>query len=452
VTTRTRSLALAAALGLGLASPVQARHLDQVFTDLVGPVQAQFLGSIQGTASDQAVLTGVFDPTQAVSNLSSATFSQVQNLPIGSTVAGFTYQFDPNLAVFVRSTQDLGPLLAERAQTIGKGKLNVAFSYSRIEFDVFEGQSLSSLPVSLEGTQPALFASGGPNPGGVSGSMGTILSFSRTRPLGPGQAIPFNLSGGGGSGPGVVVVDQGGLPDGSYSVRPTYPAVFLDSSIDVDLYSLFANYGVTDWLDVGIVIPLLDVSLSGQVSTFGTVSQVAFPTPLAPPTVTPRVHASSTGIGDIIFRGKARLFETNWVDGAVRLDVSAPTGDEHDLQGRGNATVYGQGILSKTYGIVSPHLNFGFFIDTGTSFLNAFTYTAGLDVRVHPRLTLAADIVGSHDLREDGVGDDQVAVAAGVKVNPWRTLVLSGNALVRLNGAGLRSDVIPSVSLEYTFF
>src|SRR5262249_23215423 len=48
--------------------------------------------------------------------------SQLTSLPIPSPASGFTYTFDKSLGVYTRSAQSLGPILAERAETIGKGK------------------------------------------------------------------------------------------------------------------------------------------------------------------------------------------------------------------------------------------------------------------------------------------------------------------------------------------
>ncbi len=56
----------------------------------------------------------------------------------------FTFEFDPATNVFARTTEGLGPLLSERAQTTGKGKLNVAFSYAYVDFDKFEGVAAGS--------------------------------------------------------------------------------------------------------------------------------------------------------------------------------------------------------------------------------------------------------------------------------------------------------------------
>jgi hypothetical protein len=97
-------------------------------------------------------------------------------------------------------------------------------------------------------------------------------------------------------------------------------------------------------------------------------------------------------------------------------------------------------------------VNLGLFIDTEDSDQSQIRYAAGLDVRVHERVTLASDFIGSRDLDSDGIGDNQIGVAGGLKVNVWRRLIVSGNALVRLNAEGLRSDVIPSGAIEYTFF
>jgi hypothetical protein len=40
---------------------------------------------------------------------------------------------------------------------------------------------------------------------------------------------------------------------------------------------------------------------------------------------------------------------------------------------------------------------------------------------------------------------------AGVKVNPWRNLLISAHVLFPLNDAGLRSKVSPVVGFDYAF-
>jgi hypothetical protein len=462
-----RSGAAASAAALLLASTgAKAGDLRDFFNDLVVTQEdVLYGGTMTGPGvSEQAIFFGDFDPGDALDNLSNAAFSQFQNFPVGSTVAGFTYEFDPALAIFVRSTQGLGPLVAERAQTNGKGKLNVSFAYSHIDFNVFEGDDLDDIGVTLNGTSPALLAEGnqilgGPDLAQSPPSPNSIfLVVTEDVNLGPGQSIDFTLSGGGGGGDVVdVIAADGGAPDGEYLLTPDFADVNLDGDIKLDLFSILASFGVTDSIDIGLVIPVLRVELEGTVTTTGLFDQTAFLNtntlvPLAPFS-TGKQDDSKTGLGDIVLRGKARFFESDYGDVAARLDVSLPTGNEDDLMGRGNTGVLQQVIVSETFfGRVSPHVNAGFFFDTGDADQNQFRYVVGSDLMLHERVTVAADIVGSHDLKSDDIGDDQVGVSAGMKVNPWSRLVISGGALVRLNSEGLRADLIPSGAIEYTFF
>ena len=57
---------------------------------------------------------------------------QLASLPIPSPASGFTYTFDRSLGVYTRSAKSLGPILAERAETIGKDRflLDSAISIS----------------------------------------------------------------------------------------------------------------------------------------------------------------------------------------------------------------------------------------------------------------------------------------------------------------------------------
>ena len=41
--------------------------------------------------------------------------------------------------------------------------------------------------------------------------------------------------------------------------------------------------------------------------------------------------------------------------------------------------------------------------------------------------------------------------AAGVRLNPWKNLLISGNALFKLDDGGLRAKVVPLISVSYTF-
>jgi hypothetical protein len=81
--------------------------------------------------------------------------SEKGSFPIGSTGGGFTFKYDSELEVFTRTTDSLGPIFAERATTLGKGKINFGFSYSYINYSSLEGEDLNSLKsvVLLDETQ-----------------------------------------------------------------------------------------------------------------------------------------------------------------------------------------------------------------------------------------------------------------------------------------------------------
>src|SRR4051794_40956036 len=72
---------------------------------------------------------------------------QLTSLPIPSPASGFTYTFDKSLGVYTSSTQSFGPILAERAETIGKDKFYFGFSYQRFRFDSIDGIDLHKVPV-----------------------------------------------------------------------------------------------------------------------------------------------------------------------------------------------------------------------------------------------------------------------------------------------------------------
>src|ERR1035438_5659054 len=95
------------------------------------PHYAHFIGSAQQTLNI---------------SLSSAIATQLAILPIISPASGFTFEYDRSAGVFVRSTTSFGPVYAERAESIGKGKVSVGTSYQRFRFSSLDGINLHNLP------------------------------------------------------------------------------------------------------------------------------------------------------------------------------------------------------------------------------------------------------------------------------------------------------------------
>ena len=100
-------------------------------------------------------------------------------------------------------------------------------------------------------------------------------------------------------------------------------------------------------------------------------------------------------------------------------------------------------------------------------------YSAGGAVELHPRVTLAVDLVGRWVIDSprlsrqtfqalDGRSEfadiafrkgslHELSAATGFKLNIVDRLLLNANLLFRLNSAGLMDKVSPLIGLEYAF-
>src|SRR6266446_4756213 len=81
----------------------------------------------------------------SINRLNSQISGEIAIFPFSSSQGGFTYAFDPGQSTFVRTTQTLGPMFAEKAATLGRGKLNFNASYTFYNFDRFQGEEFSAL-------------------------------------------------------------------------------------------------------------------------------------------------------------------------------------------------------------------------------------------------------------------------------------------------------------------
>jgi len=156
---RRRIPYLASFLVLACVAPVcaaRAADLKDFYPSLAAQAETEvgvFLTGSSLSGSNQFLAT--FASGAALVQFSSQIADQFNYYPVGSTVAAFTYKFDPNLNIFERSTDGLGPLFSERGQTVGKGKLNIAFGYSSIDYDVFQGQNLGNYDLT-KGNSPVI--------------------------------------------------------------------------------------------------------------------------------------------------------------------------------------------------------------------------------------------------------------------------------------------------------
>ncbi len=421
---RARATAAAAALAgcVGLlaawAPPAAARDVEEVIPGLYGGD-----GITLGNPGHDAHFTA--DTFEKLALINAALAEIPGNLPIGSSAASVTYELDPATGTFERRVAEgLGPLYAERARTLGGNlfegvlRLSLAFQYSFVDFEQFEGDDLDSLRIVARHDDE------------------------------PGDNAFEN---------DVIVID-------------------LDIAARMHLYNFYGTLGIAPWLDLAVVVPLVDLKVKADarariVDRGGAGIHFFDPTPgrvITPggrPTDAPtsRGEERAFGFGDTVLRAKFRfldLFKAE--DGKVPLEdkmefalvgqVKFPTGDEDELLGTGDTDWRLLLVASKTFdGWFEPHFNFGYEWNGTTSRRDAWIWAAGAAVKVADEVTLFADAIGKKKRRGEDIGDNIVDAAVGAKLNPFGNLIVTPAALIPLNEEGLRADWIPSIALEYIF-
>ena len=361
--------------------------------------------------------------------------SQLASVSLPSPASGYTYTFDPTLGVFKRSTQSFGPILSDRAETIGRNKFTFGFNYQRYSFDSIEGVPLDAVP-----------------------SVFTHDDFQ----LGGGRA----------------------------------DVVTTVSSIEatVGQFNAFFTYGLTSRLDISLAIPIVDADLRvvshatvQRIGTAGSPATHFFSSSTAGGFGSTRDFAASgaaSGIGDMIVRMKGTAPKSGSTTLALSVDLRLPTGEEDDLLGSGAYGVRPVVILSWAGSRVSPHVNLGYQWN-GKSLLGGdivnrikgelpdqFLYGAGLDFGLTKNVTVAADVLGQRVVDSPRLRSSQFTAAngqtfpqigfergsfnvtngaLGVKINAGGSLLLDFNVLFKLDNAGLRDKITPLLGFEYSF-
>ena len=413
---------------------VNVTELSRIFTELYGPdgLVVNSLASLAGGVSHSAHFNSGFE--SEFSQFGTALTGQIVSLPLPAPASGFTYQFDPGLGVFTRSTSSFGPILAERADTIGARRVSIGFAYQRLAFDSIENIDLQSVPA-------------------------------------------------------VFTHDNAELRGGREDVITTVNSI--DS--EVSRSAAFITYGVTNDLDVSIAVPYITtdivVTSDATVRRIGTtVPEIHFFRAVDDSIGDRRIYTAfghASGIGDITIRMKQAIKKSPRNGIALGLDLRLPTGDENNLLGTGAPAVQPFAAWSATYGTFAPHINLGYQwngsstlagdIEAGVSedLPDVAVYALGAVVAIHPRVTLALDVLGRYIIDsprvrlEDFVALDghsvypniafdtgsinELSTAVGLKINVAGRLLLNTNLLMRLNSEGLRDKISPLVGVEYAF-
>jgi hypothetical protein len=404
--------AMTAITVVALGRRVAAEPLDRRIPNLFG-------GSLATSITPRDVVDAQHPSVvERFRGLSAALASAHAQVPSPSTTGAFSFVLVGEYDAFVRVPQSLGPTFAERAQTLGRHIFTIGSSYSHMDFDTLEGDSLRHLVSS----QPAL-------------SPAFIARLPRSDQL---RALDNTLE------------------------------TQLDVRFGLDVLFLSTAMGITDDLDVSATLSLVRAQMrvganavihdpNGDGGVFFSGAQPGVVVGGAGREcsvdfrcATDGFNATATGTGDILLRAKWHAVDLSLADVALAGVLTVPTGNAGNYLGFHDPTVTPWFIASKTFGVVAPHLNIGYALRSGRDVSQA-EWIAGCDIRATAWLTLTADALGYHDDHRDGVNDDVLQAALGAKWNPFGNLVLGGSLQLPMNRDGLRADVIYSLQAEQAF-
>jgi len=372
-----------------------------------------------------------------ISFLTAAIGANVANLPIGATSGGQTFQFVGGVPVATSTSH--GPVFAERAQTLGLGRVLAGATVNNVHFKSVRGVDLHDVE----------------------------MNFTHANVTFPGCDSIYGVS-----------CELMGAP----TLENDFIQLKLAMDLNVTSTVFVLTYGLRDWLDVGVAVPLVSTSLRGtseaQVVPFGGTTAAHFfaGTPSNPQLSASRfVEGSASGVGDLSARFKLRLAQGEHSAFAILGDARFATGSAEDFLGSGYTSIRGLGIVSARFGAFSPHANVGYVYRTGGTLTDAVLATGGFDHAMSSWATLAVDVMAELQAGSDKLTlpdpvqievpfrrtivptniprmrDDIVNASMGVKLQAARGLLVVGNALWPLNRGGLRPNVAWTTGLEYNF-
>jgi hypothetical protein len=393
--------------------------------------------------------------------VNSAFATQLSQLPVLSSGAAIAVTYDTVTGVPIVS-DSLGPILTDRAETIGKHKLLIGFGYQRFRFNSIDGNNIDALSM----------------------------------------VFPSTLANG--------------------LTQQTHETI--NVGLKLDQYVGVATYGVTKKIDVSVIVPINRVSLSSSpiatnyyLNPDNTVPAPPYNNPVA--VGLGYFHGTASGIGDLLVNVKGVAYSGEKDTIAAGMLVRFPTGDPLNYLGSGAYGFNPYAVWSRAAGKISPHVRLGYQFNTATTLIpsdpvngtgsstlpGGLQYNVGADFIVlggKRPLTFAADLLGNYVVNapvlvskytclcatvppgqapftvspypypptlqalnpsvavnqanpvssnyiKDSYNSDQVAL--GLKFKPWNNLILYGNVTFQVNNVGLRSAPVPLVGLSYTF-
>lgn len=379
--------------------------------------------------------------TDSLNFLSSDIGAEVSQIPLASPASGIIYANNPTTQLPERLNQSFGPILTQRAQTIGRHNFYFATTYQYFLLQDIDGLTLKNLPSVIYLNSPSNSTSGPPDVAGIANNY---------------------------------------------------------LQLKVHQFVGYFTYGLSSRIDVSVAVPLLRVDLRDTFAESFAVSSTSS-SPQPAPTSGTRA-GEATGVGDVVFASKVNVWKLRRADidhGGLSLgvEVRLPTGDSHNFLGSGAFGSKPFATLSYA-GRFSPHFNVGYQINGKTDLIsvpsfstgtvvkgtlpNRLIYSGGVDFSLIKSLTVNVDGIAQRVFdapraellsppptiqvfQNFSLSAQQSVVnplkasytradaTGGLKFNPFRGFLITGNVSVKLNQAGLRSRVVPLMGASLTF-
>jgi hypothetical protein len=453
---------------VGAASGQSGEKLANVITNVASYPVKIWNGPDTVVSTDPVIQARIQNPanyrdlnlSSLVAPINTGIAIQLSALPIASPASAIIFRENVATGALLPSRVGLGPILTERAETMGKGKFFMGYTRQQFRFNKLDGRDLGNISGFYAG-----------------GEQVRILNAA-------GQARV---------------------------TAPMTTNTYVDLRLDQNV--AFFTYGVTDRLDISAALTVVDASVSAIarnaqigntgvpaeggncwcVQTFNIQESIAAGgrAGFSIPGVLSAQRRTSTGLGDTLVRVKQTLFEGSRAALAIGGDLRLPTGDEMNYRGSGaigfkpfvSASLY-TGEIAPGFRI-APHFNFGYQV-SGSSILagdpltgrkerlpDQLNYAVGAEVAIRgftgvvdylsnvlfdaPRLvTQSGQFLGRQNVQLTGetLGAQQTFsmnnLAVGFKVKAIGNLVLTANTLIALNDNGLRDKVVPLFGISYT--
>jgi hypothetical protein len=379
---------------------------------------------------------------------------QLSQVPLAAPVSGVTFQNG-----VWQEAIGLGPVLTDRAETLGRHTVFLGFNYEYFDFDRSDNINLRN--------------------------FGAVFRHE-VELCDPVTATD-------------CITDSTGQSVHLY----TQDVITTQNHLDlmVNQFSIVGTYGVNAKWDISVAVPIVQIRMNMVSNStifsfepppvehkFASTSGIPGETYVSPSNAVFYSHESARGLGDIRLRNKFVAWQSDDEKSSIAtgFDLRFPSGDEYNFLGSGTWGLKPFVIYSHS-GKVAPHFGIAFESNGQTVLAGDITtqtptkaqlpyvlsYNGGVDTGLARLrwLGVSADWIGNTlvsaprisathmtdygsnthpDMAPSVATINEQAVSLGAKIRASKLLIV-GNCLIRVNNAGLHYKPSPLVGVSYTF-